>query len=153
MKRNLILLWVTTWVPFWALPPWTLSPDQDAPHAWFNSHAAYHVFAYPFMIGAGLVGIALASTATTRLVRLLGRAIAVLQAIAMVGMAGELVALFQHGGFHAPESVQDDVALHQASAVLTVFGLFLTLAAVLVVTVAAIAAGRRSRHLEVADQR
>lgn len=129
MRRALVLMWVGMVLPF-VLTVLNGGPDGWLPHVLF--HPAYVAF-----LAVGLVGVRqLRSSSDSRAVRGLAAFAAAAAVLAVAGHAGEFVAVLQHGGWAAGESVFE-MPLHMNSAIVTVPMVMLVIVLTAAATVAA----------------
>jgi hypothetical protein len=139
MGRRLVVLWALISLPFWVFIT-TGGPDGLLPHAVF--HPVYVVL----MIGAILLLLRLRSATDSRVVRGFALAVVVAQAAAIAGMAGEEVAVLQHGGLSAGREVFRD-PLHSLSASLSIPGVLLSQILLIALTIVSVVAMRAEQRL------
>lgn len=140
----LALAWLTVVLPFASLPWLTIAHDQDEVDAWWQSHLFFHIAYLPFVRAAVYVTRALAGAAPSRALRRLAAFVACLQVLAVVGHAGELLAVVRHGGLDAGEAIYQETA-HEMFGVATPMMLLLSVALIVAITMGQ-AVVRRSYH-------
>lgn len=137
MDRTLVVLWALIFVPF-VVTGATGGPDGLLPHAVF--HPVYILL----LVAAIFVLVSLRSKARSRTRRALTTALIVAQAVAIVGMVGEEIAVLQHGGLSAGKEIFEEPT-HLWPASLTVPGLLVSELLLIAITIAAIRAWRVAR--------
>ena len=109
-------------------------------------HAVYHPVYVVILVGAILYLLRLRSKTGSQFVRGLAVALVIAQAAAIVGMVGEEIAVFQHGGLSAGKDVFKE-PLHMASALVTEPALVVSQILLIFITIAAIVGMRAEQRL------
>ena len=109
-------------------------------------HGLYHPIYIVVLIGAILILLRLRSATASRVVRGVAVSLVIAQGAAIVGMIGEEIAVFQHGGLLAGKDVFKE-PLHMASAYVTEPALLASQVLLIVITVAAILAMRAEQRI------
>ncbi len=140
LSRPILRLWSLVVVPLVVLPVVFIS-GLVLPASFLASHALFHIVYIPVIVLAILAGLAYSRQAPTALTRNLARAVVAFQLVGLFGHTGELVTVFLHGGFGAPESLFDE-AWHAFFADFAPTGLAAGALTVIALTVAAAVQGR-----------
>lgn len=144
MNRKLLgYIWLATWLPFLTLPWVTIAQGQA--HFWF------HVSYIPVIVVSLYLLLRFLRQAPTRAQRVIAGAAMLFQGAALLGHAGELVAVVRfwindgYASTNTDEIFLED-PLHTTSAMFAPTGLMLGLVAVLVLTITAWWQGRSARR-------
>ena len=137
MYKWLIAVWFALFAPFIIA---AISGGPEAP--W--GHAAFHVGYIAFASAALVILRRLRSASASRPVRAVAGGLACAQLLLIAGQIGELLVVVTHGGSRAGQDALLDPAHDIASLGLTAPGLLLSLVGIIVLTIVAIASGRRS---------
>ncbi len=151
MKRMLVVIWALIALPFWLTaltggPGGETIPVPGAAMGRLLPHAVYHPVYVVILIGAILYLLRVRSATLSRVVRGVAVALVVAQAAAIVGMIGEEISLFQHGGLAASKEVFKE-PLHMFSAYVTEPALLASQILLIVMTITAIVAMRAEQRL------
>jgi len=146
MYKWLIALWFALFVPF------IIAGISGGPKAPWG-HAAFHLGYIAFACAALLVLMRFRSATASRPVRAVAVGLACAQLLFIAGQVGEFIVVATYGGSRAGQDALIDPAHEIASLALTAPGLLLSLVGIIVLTVVAIASGRRSaRHGHVPER-
>lgn len=137
MYKWLIAVWFALFAPFIIAG---ISGGPEAP--W--GHAAFHLGYIAFASAALVFLRGLRSASSSRPVRAVAGGLACAQLLLIAGQIGELFVVVTHGGSRAGQDALLDPAHDIASLGLTAPGLLLSLVGIIVLTIVAIASGRRS---------
>ena len=137
MYKWLIAIWFVLFLPF------IIAGISGGPKAPWG-HAAFHL-GYVAFASAALVSLwRLRSATASQPVRAVTVGLACAQLLFVGGQIGELIVVATHSGSRAGQDALLDPAHEIASLALTAPGLLLSLVGIIVLTIVAIASGRRS---------
>ena len=137
MYKWLIAVWFALFAPFIIAG---ISGGPEAP--W--GHAVFHLGYIAFASAALVCLKGLRSATSSRPVRTIALGLACAQLLLIAGQIGELIVVASHSGSQAGQDALLDPAHDIASLGLTAPGLLLSLVGIIVLTIVAIASGRRS---------
>lgn len=155
ISRRLVVIWVLIALPFW-LTAATGGPGGETiavPGAAVGRllpHAVYHPVYVVILVGAIVLLLRFRIATHFRVVRGIALALAIAQAAAIVGMAGEEISVMQHGGLAAGKEVFKE-PLHLASALVTEPALLASQVLLIVMTIFTIRATRAEQRLAARD--